>query len=93
LARARKRLASFVNEPDKHLRYAAKVLLKFKLLEAQQLRLDALLAWGRSTPLLVDVHQSDQPQIGFEVWVNQLVTDLVRSGAATRNQQSVFNAN
>ena len=37
LAFARKRLDGFVALPAKHMQYAAKVLLKFKLLEAQHL--------------------------------------------------------
>jgi hypothetical protein len=36
IAYARKRLHGFVQSPDKHLQYAAKVLVKFKLLELQQ---------------------------------------------------------
>lgn len=93
LARARKRLDTFVNDPTKHLRYAAKVLIKFKLLEVQRIEFDALLAWAKATDLVAHVHQSDASQTPFETWVDQLVTDLVRSGAATRDQLMVRNAN
>ena len=93
LARARKRLDTFVNDPAKHLRYAAKVLIKFKLLEVQTIAFDALLAWTKGTELVTHVHRSDAPHTSLEAWVNQLVTDLVRSGAATRDQMVVRNAN
>lgn len=92
LVRARRRLKSFVNDPAKHLRYAAKVLIKFKLLEVQTIEFAALLAWAQATELVAHVHQSDAPDTRFDAWVNQLVTDLVRSGAATRDQLMVRNA-
>ncbi|GAO26306.1 beta-lactamase domain-containing protein [Alicycliphilus sp. B1] len=41
IARARRRLAGFEADPIKHARHAAKVLLKYKLLEWQQAPLDA----------------------------------------------------
>lgn len=93
LARARKRLQSFVDNPSKHQRYAAKVLLKFKLLQAQHLPFDALLAWSHQATLLVQLHQSDQPSLDFDAWLDQLVYDLVRSGTATRDAHGVHNAN
>jgi glyoxylase-like metal-dependent hydrolase (beta-lactamase superfamily II) len=93
LARARKRLHSFMNDPAKHVRYAAKVLIKFKLLEVQHIEFEALLAWARATDLVAHVHQSDASQTPFETWVDQLVTELVRSGAATRDQLTVTNVN
>ncbi len=93
LARARSRLQSFVNDPAKHRRYAAKVLLKFKLLEVQRINWPALLAWSSTTPLVVHLHQSDSPLTPFDAWVDQLVADLVRSGAAARDQHTILNVN
>jgi len=93
LARARKRLSSFMNDPAKHTRYAAKVLIKFKLLEVQALSFDALLAWAKATDLVAHVHQGDRSHVSFEAWIDQLVTELVRSGAALRANQTVQNAN
>lgn len=93
LARARKRLDSFVNDPAKHVRYAAKVLIKFKLLEVQCIEFAALLAWAKATDLVAHVHQADTSQSSFEVWLDQLVTELVRSGAAVRDRLTVRNVN
>lgn len=93
LARARRRLDGFVQAPQKHLRYAAKVLLKFKLLDARHLPLADLLQWAQRTPLMHRIYQSGalagQP---FQDWVLTLVDELVRSGAASRDQQIVSNA-
>ena len=91
LARARKRLGSFMNDPAKHTRYAAKVLIKFKLLEVQTLTFEALLAWAKTTELVAQLHQADKSHGSFEAWVDQLVTELVRSGAATRDRLTLRN--
>jgi glyoxylase-like metal-dependent hydrolase (beta-lactamase superfamily II) len=92
LSTARKRLAGFVHQPEKHITYAAKVLLKFKLLEAQSLSQSALLTWADTTPyfrLIFNTHFADRT---FSVWVEQLITDLVRSGAAVREGPKISNA-
>lgn len=91
LTTARKRLAGFVNQPEKHITYAAKVLLKFKLLEVQSLDLSALMTWADTTPyfrLIFNTHFADHE---FSVWVEQLITDLVRSGAAAREGLMIKN--
>ena len=88
---ARKRLAGFVQQPEKHITYAAKVLLKFKLLEVQSLSQSALLTWADTTPyfrLIFNTHFADRE---FSVWVEQLITDLVRSGAAVREGLMIKN--
>jgi glyoxylase-like metal-dependent hydrolase (beta-lactamase superfamily II) len=94
LGRARRRLDSFAQAPQKHIRYAAKVLLKFKLLEVQSIPLADLLQWAQATPLLQQIYQSSDPaEQPFPAWVLALVDELVRSGAARRDQQTVRNDN
>jgi glyoxylase-like metal-dependent hydrolase (beta-lactamase superfamily II) len=92
IAFARQRLNGFVQSPAKHLQYAAKVLLKFKLLEAQRLEMDALLGWARSTPYFAAMLTTHFPGQTFEAAAGQLVQDLVRSGAATVQGSLVLNA-
>lgn len=85
LERARRRLAGFVAAPRKHALYAAKVLLKFKLLELQRVAEAELLAWAGATPyfrLLHARHFADGDDL--PAWVTALVDDLLRSGAAAR---------
>jgi glyoxylase-like metal-dependent hydrolase (beta-lactamase superfamily II) len=92
LARAHRRLDSFAQAPEKHIRYAAKVLLKFKLLDARSLPLESLLQWAQTTPLLNQIYQSAAPAgQPFQDWVLALLDELVRSGAARRDQQNVSN--
>lgn len=91
IANARARLDSFVTNPDKHIQYAVKVLLKFKLLEVQRLEHDALLAWAQATPYFSLIHTTHFPQLDFSEWITQLIADLVRTGAATRDGSMIHN--
>ena len=92
IAYARQRLNGFVQNPAKHLQYAAKVLLKFKLLEARHLPLPALIAWARNTSYFNHTFQSHFAGATLEEATRQLVQDLVRSGAATLQDGVVFDA-
>ena len=92
LARARKRLNGFVQDPDKHIRYAAKVMIKFKLLEVQQISLSTMQEWANATDLLTYIYRTHFSDLGFEMWVETLIDDLVRAGAAKREQRMLFNA-
>ncbi|NMM14383.1 MAG: MBL fold metallo-hydrolase [Rhodoferax sp.] len=92
IGRARDRLDSFVQHPEKHIQYGAKVLLKFKLLEVQNIELAALLAWAQATPYFALIYNTHFSAQEFAPWVEQLIGDLVRSGAATRDGVMVRNA-
>ena len=92
LAVARKRLAGFVAAPDKHRLYAAKVLLKFKLLEAQALERDALQAWALGTSYFAGMLAQQGGADHAVQALDSLVRDLVRSGAATVQGNRIFNA-
>lgn len=92
IAYARQRLNGFVQNPAKHLQYAAKVLLKFKLLETRHLPLPALTAWARSTSYFNHTFLSHFEGAALEDATLQLVHDLVRSGAAKLQDGVVFDA-
>lgn len=83
LAVARKRLDGFVSDPAKHLQYASKVLIKFKLLEAQRIEREALMQWVRDTPYFSAMAGRLFAGLDISQVVDLLVQDLVRSGAAT----------
>ncbi len=88
---ARRRLDGFVRNPHKHALYAAKVLLKYKLLEWQQVSLAELTAWTRATPyfgMLHARHFGDQEE---NAWLQGLMDELVRSGAAVRRGELLHN--
>lgn len=80
---ARQRLAAFVASPHKHIQYAAKVMVKFKLLEAQRLERTELLAWTQDSPYLASMFTQVHANLSLEESLDRLVQDLVRAGAAT----------
>lgn len=89
---ARRRLDGFVRNPHKHALYAAKVLLKYKLLEWQQISLADLRAWTEATPYFGMLHARHFAEQGESEWLAGLMDDLVRSGAATRRGEMLHNA-
>ena len=85
LARARSKLAMYQHEPQKHALYAAKVLLKFKLLEFQSIDILQFATWAQSSSYLHTLHQQHAAHLSFEDWVINLSDSLVSSGAAQRD--------
>jgi glyoxylase-like metal-dependent hydrolase (beta-lactamase superfamily II) len=92
LVAARRRLDGFVRDPMKHATHAAKVLLKFKLLELQRLSLAKFVQWASATAYIGMVHQRWFSELERSAWITQLAEDLVRSGAAQREGEYLLNA-
>ena len=89
---ARRRLDGFVRAPERHALYAAKVLLKYKLLEWQRIGIADLRAWVRATPYFGMLHARHFGGEPPDAWLERLVHDLARSGAARREGEWVLNA-
>lgn len=83
LSVARGRLEFFVRTPLKHARHALKVLMKFKLLDAQSMGLEEWNAWVRQTPYLTAIRASFFPGLTMEQLSEEIVLDLVRAGVAS----------
>ena len=86
------RLDAFVKNPLKHARHAAKVLLKFKLLEVQRQPFDAFEQWAISTPYLEQIRARFFPESSASRWVVQLCDELTGSGAASHDDIFICNA-
>jgi glyoxylase-like metal-dependent hydrolase (beta-lactamase superfamily II) len=91
IAFARERLRGFVAKPDKHIRHAVKVLLKFKLLELQSIAVADFMDWAQTTPYFLAIYQQHFSGLDFAQWVDELIADLVRAGAAAREGQVLSN--
>ncbi len=89
--RARGRLEAFIGDPLKHARHAAKVLLKFKLLEMQRQNLDEFLDWAVKTPHLRTIHQRFFASSNLRPWLHVMTMDLVKSNVATLRDSELFN--
>jgi glyoxylase-like metal-dependent hydrolase (beta-lactamase superfamily II) len=92
MGRSRQRLDAFVKNPQRHARHAAKVLLKFKLLELQQVDYKDLLSWAESVSYFQLIRKRFFPSTPISHWVADLIQDLIRSGAATKDNALIFNA-
>ncbi|MDM0114804.1 MBL fold metallo-hydrolase [Variovorax sp. J22R133] len=83
LGNARERLHAFVQSPVKHARHALKVLIKFKLLDAKRLTEAELMSWWAGVPYIHWVQDRFFPGLGVAELGQELLADLVRTGAAT----------
>jgi glyoxylase-like metal-dependent hydrolase (beta-lactamase superfamily II) len=92
LAHARLRLESFVKNPLKHARHAAKVLLKFKLLETQRQSFDEFAQWAIATPYFMQIREKFFEDAPVRLWIEQLCAELVASGAAKKDGEYILNA-
>lgn len=92
VGRARGRLEAYVANPVRHASHAAKVLLKFKLLEVQHAPIDDFVAWAASTAYFRLVWQRWFAAREAHEWLDSLLDELVRSGAAAREGDLLLNA-
>ena len=92
LGRAFQRLNAFVENPHKHARHAAKVLLKFKLLEVQYQLMADFRLWALNTPQLMQIRQKFYPEIAAAAWIDEICSELVHSGVASREELNICNA-
>jgi len=80
--RSRRRLESFVQQPLRHARHAAKVLLKFKLLEVQRQSLADFVTWAARTDYLRTLHRQWHADQSMQDWLLELIGQLQESQAA-----------
>lgn len=88
---ARERLAFFVAHPAKHTKHAAKVLLKFKLMELQACSLEEICDWGQSLPYLDRLRHACAPGQTMPEFLTSLLAELAQAGALRRQGQQIQN--
>jgi glyoxylase-like metal-dependent hydrolase (beta-lactamase superfamily II) len=85
LARARSRLAGYRADPARHARHAAKVLVKYHVMEERRLPLADLVRWSAVAPLMVQVWDrfgaGRDAATTLTAWIEGFVHELVGSGA------------
>ena len=92
LERAFRRLRGLAADPAKHARHAAKVLIKFRMLEIQACPVDELNRWLASTIYMELARSRHFSTINPIVWRRGLLTDLVEAGALTIDGSWLRNA-
>ncbi len=88
---AYQRLNYFSQSPVMHASHAAKVLLKFKLLELQYSLKSAFLQWAMSTPLIADIHSVFFYTMPIENWLDSLLQELIVKNAAFMQAETIHN--
>ena len=82
LQRARSLLERLRADPKRHARHAAKVLIKFHLMEVREQSLARLQLWAGDTPYLRRLWRVlGHPARSLHRWCEQLVGELVAAGA------------
>lgn len=82
LQTARTRLDYFQRNPQRHRNYAAKVLLKFKLLELQHTTVAELTRWAMNTPYVAHMGLAYFDDTPLQTVVEDWIAQLVGAGAA-----------
>ena len=94
IGRAERRINQWQSAPDSHYLYALKVLVKFKLLSAQQITIEDLIAWAEQTPYLqrlkikaitlLDIQENESQANGEMGPVIQRLVGLLEKANAAR---------
>ncbi len=93
LGRANRRLDRLIADPSRHASHAAKVLIKFHMLEVQTQPLPQLMDWLLSTPYMRLTHGIHfAAEAAFEAWCSDLIQSLCVSGALRIDAGIVYNA-
>lgn len=88
---SRHRLDAFTRNPIKHAHHAAKVLLKFKLLEVQRQPFQEFFLWALGTPYLLQIRAKFFGDIPASQWITSLCEELIKMGVARRDDFDITN--
>jgi len=88
---ARRRLEKIAINPSKHARHALKVLIKFKLLEQQSMRLSEWAAWRDATPYLETIRARFFSAYDLSTLGDEILDELILSGAARQDATVILN--
>ena len=80
IGRARSRLALYVEDPARHAIHAAKVLIKFRLLETQAERWSDFVYWINTTHYFKLVMERHAPGQHADGWIRGLVESMLERG-------------
>lgn len=92
LAQARRKLLGWRADPVAHARYAAKVLVKYHLMEQRRQTLPALLDWLAGVPLLAQMQAPNETPQRLRDWGVGVIEELVGRGALRRDGDFVADA-
>jgi len=88
---SRRRLDQFIKNPSLHATYAAKVMVKFKMMELKKTHYPSLLYWARDSSLLVLLHNNYFDD-SFDMWIEKIINDLVERNALYLSDGFIFDS-
>ena len=91
LERARRKLDTFIARPDRHAQHAAKVLIKFRLLETQRETTASLQRWASGVAYLQMIHAAYSSVIPMDLWIESLLAELIAKGVLARDGDEIVN--
>lgn len=77
LDQARSRLAYFQARPDQHAMYAAKVMVKYQMLDVEAMTHAAFQQWLDQASILRQLHQKYWPQEHWGDWLQRVIRPLL----------------
>jgi glyoxylase-like metal-dependent hydrolase (beta-lactamase superfamily II) len=92
LERAHRKLDAFIADPPRHARHAAKVLIKYHLMECHRMSVEALVQWLSDTKYFAVIHRLYFASIPLKEWTATLLEELVASKALARSGGVIENA-
>ena len=92
LARAHRRLDGLAADPARHAKHAAKVLLKFHLMELHTQTRAELMSWLAATDIVGAIHRRFFCGFAYRAWCEQLIGELQASGALRVRNAVIENA-
>jgi glyoxylase-like metal-dependent hydrolase (beta-lactamase superfamily II) len=92
ITRATRRLENFVQHPRKHATHAAKVLLKFRLLETQAESWESIQAWVSNTSYFETIRVKYFSDCTLATWIELLILDMAHHGALAIRDGCILNS-
>jgi glyoxylase-like metal-dependent hydrolase (beta-lactamase superfamily II) len=90
LARARQRITWFAEHPAQHALYAAKVLIKYQMLDVEHMPRTAFHAWLDAAPILHLLHRQHRPDLAWNDWLGSVLAALFDKGTLRQTETEVL---
>jgi glyoxylase-like metal-dependent hydrolase (beta-lactamase superfamily II) len=91
LERSRTRIAWFAGHPPQHALYAAKVIIKYQLLDVERMTRPAFRAWLDTAPMLHRLHHLHRPDLGWDDWLHSVLASLTEKDMLRWSDTHVLN--
>ena len=92
LERAYRKLDAFIADPPRHARHAAKVLIKYHLMECHRMPLESLVQWMAGTKYFAVINGVYFADVAVKEWAMTLLQELLASKALARSGDLIEDA-